>query len=44
MSIPDFQSVMRPVLEVVRDGAVIPLSALREAIADVFQLSEEERK
>lgn len=44
MSIPDFQSVMRPVLEVVRDGAAIPLSALREAIADVFQLTEEERK
>lgn len=44
MSIPDFQSVMRPVLEAVQDGAAIPLSALRECIADVFQLTEDERK
>lgn len=44
MSIPDFQSVMRPVLEAVRDGVAIPLSALRERIADVFQLTEDERK
>lgn len=44
MSIPDFQSVMRPVLEAVRDGVAIPLSVLRESIADIFQLTEEERK
>lgn len=44
MSIPDFQSVMRPVLEAVRDGVAIPLSVLRESIAEVFQLTEEERK
>lgn len=44
MSIPDFQSVMRPVLETVRDGVAIPLGLLRESIADVFQLTEEERK
>lgn len=44
MSIPDFQSVMRPVLEAVRDGVAIPLSVLRESIADVFQLTEDERK
>lgn len=44
MSIPDFQSVMRPVLEAVRDGVAIPLSALRECIADVLQLTEDERK
>jgi restriction system protein len=44
MSIPDFQSVMRPVLQAVREGVAIPLSALREGIADVFQLTEEERK
>jgi len=44
MSIPDFQSVMRPVPEAVRDGVAIPLSVLRESIADVFQLTEEERK
>ncbi|MNF92255.1 Mrr restriction system protein [compost metagenome] len=35
---------MRPVLEAVRDGVAIPLSVLRESIADVFQLIEEERK
>lgn len=44
MSIPDFQSVMRPVLEAVRDRVAIPLSVLRESIADIFQLTEEERK
>jgi restriction system protein len=44
MLIPDFQSVMRPVLEAVRDGVAIPLGVLRESIADVFQLTEEERK
>lgn len=44
MSIPDFQSVMRPVLAMVRDGAPLRLSELRERIADVFQLTEDERK
>lgn len=44
MSIPDFQTIMRPVLESVRDGVAMPLSALRKHIADVFQLSENERK
>ena len=44
MSIPDFQSVMRPVLAMVQDGAALRLSELRERIADVFQLTEDERK
>ncbi|PNF81766.1 restriction endonuclease [Stutzerimonas stutzeri] len=44
MAIPDFQSVMRPVLQAVGDGAPLPLGALRVRIADVFQLTEEERK
>jgi len=44
MSIPDFQSVMRPVLAMVQDGAPLRLSELRERIADVFQLTEQERK
>lgn len=44
MAIPDFQSVMRPVLQAVGDGVPLPLSALRVRIADVFQLTEEERK
>lgn len=38
MAIPDFQSVMRPVLHAVGDGVPLPLSALRVRIADVFQL------
>ncbi|WP_277590867.1 restriction endonuclease [Pseudomonas chlororaphis] len=44
MPIPDFQSVMRPVLATVQNGAPLPLSELRERIADQFQLTEEERK
>lgn len=44
MPIPDFQSVMRPVLTTVQNGAPLPLNELRERIADQFQLSEDERK
>ena len=44
MSIPDFQSVMRPVLATVQDGVPLRLNELRERIAEVFQLTEEERK
>lgn len=42
MPIPDFQSVMRPVLSTVADGTPLALSELRERIANQFQLSEEE--
>ncbi|PYC02002.1 restriction endonuclease [Pseudomonas protegens] len=44
MAIPDFQSVMRPVLTTVQNGAPLPLRELRERVADQFQLTEEERK
>lgn len=44
MAVPDFQSVMRPVLATVQNGAPLPLRELRERIADQFQLTEEERK
>ncbi len=44
MAIPDFQSVMRPVLSTVQNGAPLPLNELRERVADQFQLNEEERK
>ncbi|MCX5510765.1 restriction endonuclease [Pseudomonas sp. BJa3] len=44
VSIPDFQSVMRPVLSVVEDGTPLALSELRERIAEQFQLTEDERK
>lgn len=43
MAIPDFQSVMRPVLVAVADGVPLTLSDLREHIANVFQLSDAER-
>lgn len=42
MAIPDFQSVMRPVLAAVASGPLL-LSEVRERVANEFQLSEEER-
>ena len=44
MAIPDFQSVMRPVLEAVSDGKPHSLSDVREAVKEAFGLSDEERK
>lgn len=44
MAIPDFQSIMRPVLATVQNGAPLALNELRERVADQFQLSEDERK
>ena len=44
MPIPDFQSVMRPVLESVRDGVACPLAEVRQRVADSFQLSDAERR
>jgi restriction system protein len=44
MAIPDFQSVMRPVLATVQNGAPLPLNEVRERVADQFQLNEDERK
>lgn len=44
MAIPDFQSVMRPVLQTVQNGVPLPLNELRERVADQFQLTEDERK
>lgn len=44
MAIPDFQSVMRPVLATVQDGVPLALNELRERVADQFQLTEDERK
>lgn len=42
MAIPDFQSLMRPVLAAVADGTPLALSSLREQVANSFHLSEEE--
>ncbi len=44
MAIPDFQSVMRPVLATVQNGASLSLNELRERVANHFQLTEDERK
>lgn len=44
MAIPDFQSVMRPVLATVQNGMPMPLNEVRERVAEQFQLTEEERK
>lgn len=43
MAIPDFQSVMRPVLAEVADGTPVSLKALRERVTEQFQLSDVER-
>lgn len=44
MAIPDFQSVMRPVLSTVQNGTPMPLNEVREQVAEQFQLTEDERK
>ena len=43
MPIPDFQSVMRPILATVASGTPLTLSELRKRVAEGFKLSEEER-
>ena len=42
MAIPDFQSLMRPVLAAVADGMPLALASLREQVASSFPLSEAE--
>ncbi|SER36223.1 restriction endonuclease [Halopseudomonas bauzanensis] len=42
MAIPDFQSLMRPVLATVADGTPLALSSLREQVASGFHLSDAE--
>lgn len=44
MAIPDFQSVMRPILSAVADGRVRPLSEVHEEICRKFALTPEERQ
>ena len=44
MAIPDFQSVMRPLLVILQSGTPLPLTELRESVAIVFSLTDEERK
>ncbi len=44
MPIPDFQSIMRPLLELASDGKEHSLSNSREELAKLFHLSEDEKK
>ena len=44
MTIPDYQSLMRPVLEAINDGNVWASSALRDAVAAQLGLSDEDRQ
>jgi len=43
MTIPDFQSLMRPVLEHLADGQLHRAREVKEAMADRFELTEAER-
>lgn len=42
--IPDFQTIMRPLLEVVKDGQEYKVSHLIDPISDIFGLTLEERR
>lgn len=44
MPIPDFQSVMRPLLELVSDGAEHSMREALDQLAEHFELADEERK
>ena len=44
MSIPDFQTLMRPVLEYVLEHGSTPVSAITVALSHKFNLSEEEKE
>src|SRR6476620_5631870 len=44
VTIPDFQTVMRPLLEVLTDGRVHTNSELYSVLADHFELSDAERR
>lgn len=43
MAIPDFQTLMRPILEFLADGAEHSLQEIVQAMSDQFHLSHEER-
>ena len=44
MAVPDFQSVMRPMLELAADGKEHSITEARETLANTFGLTEDERK
>ena len=43
MTIPDFQTIMLPLLKLMGDSNVRPLAVLREFLSEVFELSDDER-
>lgn len=43
MAIPDFQSIMRPLLELAADGKEHSISEATDKLADKFELTEQER-
>ena len=43
MAIPDFQTLMLPLLELLKDGNSVKLSEMVEIMSDKYNLSEEER-
>ena len=43
MAVPDFQTLMRPLLALTEDGAEHDIAAVRAALADEFSLSEADR-
>ena len=43
MAIPDFQTLMLPVLELLKDGKPVKLSEMVEIMSDKYNLTEEER-
>ena len=43
MTIPDFQTIMLPLLKLMSDGNIRPLANLRESLSGFFGLSEDER-
>ena len=44
MAIPDYQTLMLPLLEILRDGKEIYFSPLVEVLADKFNLTDDDRK
>ena len=44
MAMPDFQTLMRPLLELAQDGEEHTLTDARERLAEKFKLTEEDRK
>lgn len=43
MTIPDFQTLMLPLLELLKDGKTVKLSEMVEIMSDKYNLTEEER-